>query len=136
MTEANAEFNGWALIELYGHGREVGYVTTRYFGTACMFQVDVPELPERESTLTAPQFHGRQLLPAGAVVKKAAVPGRSRMLGPGSIYAMNPCTEDAARAAIERSAPRDIALVSLPEGHQLESGETEEEDERYTEDED
>jgi len=54
MSEQVAKFEGWAIVEMFGHGREIGYVTTQYFGSACLFQIDVPELPERERTLRRP----------------------------------------------------------------------------------
>ena len=49
--EANATFEGWAIVELFGHGKEAGFVKTEYYGSCAMFRVDVPELPEREYPL-------------------------------------------------------------------------------------
>ena len=114
--ETTNQFEGWAIVELFGHQREIGFVTTRYYGTACLFQVDVPELAEREWELETPQYIDGKFTPKGAKVKKTAAPARSRLLGPGSIYALNPCTEQAARAAIETLAGREIVVLSLPEG--------------------
>lgn len=28
----------WAIVELMGHQKEVGFVTTQYYGTACNVQ--------------------------------------------------------------------------------------------------
>jgi hypothetical protein len=108
---AQATFTGWALLELMGHQREIGYVTTEYFGGAALFRVDVPELPEREFTLTAPESVGGEWMPAGSKVKRPATPARSRLVAPGALYAMNPCTEEAARTALERSTSRPLILV-------------------------
>lgn len=44
---------------------------------------------------------------------------RSCLVAPSSLYAMNPCTEQAARAAIERSFVRPLILVEMPNGKQL-----------------
>jgi hypothetical protein len=112
--EQQAKFEGFAIIELFGHQREIGFVTTQYFGTACMFQVDVPELPEREYVLEAPQYVDGAWTPQGAKVRKKAAPARSRLLGPGSIYALNPCSEQAAMIAIERLAGREIVVLEVP----------------------
>jgi hypothetical protein len=30
--EQQATFEGWAVVELFGHSREIGYVKTEYFG--------------------------------------------------------------------------------------------------------
>lgn len=114
--ETPAQFEGWAIVELFGHQREIGYVSTRYFGTSCMFQVDTPELPEREHVLESPQYVEGKWTPAGSKIQKKAAPARTRLLGPGSIYALNPCSEDAARLAIEKLIGREIVVISIPEG--------------------
>lgn len=35
-------FDSWALVEIFGHDKNAGHVTSRKFGTEIMFQVDVP----------------------------------------------------------------------------------------------
>jgi hypothetical protein len=124
----NTNFEGWAVVELMGHQKEVGFVTTRYFGGPALFQVDVPELPEREVEMKRPEYatftnlageEEYSLLPAGSKVIRGAVAARTRFVSPAAIYALNPCTEEAARKVIETSRPRSIALVSLPERKQL-----------------
>jgi hypothetical protein len=112
--EQPAQFEGWAIIELFGHQREIGYVTTRYFGTACMFQVDAPELPERDYVLAEPQYIGGTWTPSGAKVRKKAAAARTRLLGPGSIYALNPCTQEAATLAFEKLSGREIVVLEVP----------------------
>lgn len=119
MTEAQqANFEGWAVVEMMGHRKEIGFVTTQAFGQAVLFRVDTPELPEREFTLTSPEYAevdgGRSWCPAGTKVKRAASPARSCLVAPSSLYAMNPCTEEAARMAIERSFARPLILVEMP----------------------
>src|SRR5215467_13892732 len=47
---SNATFEGWAILEIFGHQRYAGYVTTQTFGAASMFRLDVPALEERERT--------------------------------------------------------------------------------------
>jgi len=112
MAEAKQSvFEGWAVVELMGHQREIGFVTTEAYGQAVMFRVDSPELLEREFELTSPEYVGCEWMPAGTKVKRAAVPAKSRLVAPGSLYAINPCTEDAARDAIERLSQRPLILV-------------------------
>jgi len=115
-----SSFEGWAVVEMMGHQREIGYVTTEAYGQAVLFRVDQPDLPEREFTLTMPEWAEvdgvRQWCPAGSVVKRPAVPPRTRLIAPGSLYAINPCTEAAARTAIERNVSRPLILVNVPEG--------------------
>ena len=117
-------FEGWAVVELMGHQREIGFVTTEAYGQAVMFRIDTPELPEREFVLTAPEYTEvaeglRSWSPAGSKVKRAALPARSRLVAPGSLYAINPCTEEAARTAIEHSVSRPLILIEAPAGKTL-----------------
>lgn len=124
MDDPQNSFSGWALLELFGHQKEVGHVETVYFGDKALFRVDVPELPEREHILTSPQYAEtdpgvRSWCPAGSKVKRKAVPARSRFISPGALYAMNPCTEEAARQAMESLVSRPLILVEAPAGKTL-----------------
>ena len=112
MADTTARFDGWAVIELFGHQRAAGYVTTQYFGGACLFQADVPELPQRDYVLDEPQYVAGTWTAAGSTVRREESPARTRMLGPGAIYALTPCTEEAARIAIERLYVREIVVFS------------------------
>jgi hypothetical protein len=114
QPENYAGFIGWAIVELFGHQREIGYVSSRYFGTSCMFHIDVPGLPEREYTLKRPQYVDHTWTPEGAKVRKGATAGRTRFVGPGAIYALNPCSAEAAYAALEEMTEREVVLLELP----------------------
>ena len=122
MEQEQAKFEGWALLELFGHGREAGYVTTAYFGGTALFRVDVPEVPARQETADRPRWMGNKLCPIGTVVEAEAVPGRTCYLGPGSIFRISPSSEEAVRAVAAR-VDRDVKIVSLPAGAQLTEGE-------------
>ena len=97
-----------------GHETEIGFVSTEAYGQAVLFRIDTPELPEREFTLTSPKTVGFKRMPAGTKVKRPAAPGKSRLVAPGSLYAINPCTEEAARTALERILDRKLILVDAP----------------------
>lgn len=119
MEQNQSKFEGYAVVELMGHQREAGFVSTEYFGNACMFRIDVPGLPEREHELKTTRYTDTGKLPPGTVVKCPALPARSRYIGVSSIYAMNPCTEEVVLAALEELADsRDPILVRLPEGYE------------------
>ena len=115
--EPGNKFEGWAIVELFGHAKEIGFVTTQYYGTACLFQIDVPELPEREFLLERPEYtdteDGREWVRAGSKVKRKGVPARSRLVGPAAIYSMTPCTEGTARKALEEFSPRSLILLEM-----------------------
>ena len=120
MEQQQAKFEGWALVEMMGHQREIGFVTTEYFGPAALFRVDAPEIPERETELKRPEYlsdpaTGRTTLcPKGTKVRRGAIPAKTRLVAPGAIYALNPCTEEMAKAAIEDAVPRPILALELP----------------------
>lgn len=94
-------------------------VMDRYFGPAAMFRVDIPEIPARQETADRPRWLDGKLCPIGTVVEAAAIPGRSRYIGPSAVYAMNPASEEAVRVAVARMVERDVKIISLPSGAML-----------------
>jgi len=123
-TENNAEvkqgsFEGWAIVEMMGHRKEIGFVTTQAFGQAVLFRIDCPELPEREFVLESPEYakvngDSSRWCPTGTKVRRSAVPARSCLVAPSSLYAINPCSEQAAMTAIERSIARPLIALEIP----------------------
>jgi hypothetical protein len=113
MEHETSKFEGWAVVEMFGHSREVGYVTTDYFGAGALFRVEVPPLPEREVTLIRPEWIDSELAGAGSKIVRSAVEGRTRFIGPGAVYAINPCSKDAAFTALESMSRRDVKVVEL-----------------------
>jgi hypothetical protein len=121
--EAQSNFEGWAVVELFGHQREVGFVTTQVFGAAVLFRIDTPEIPDREFTLERPSYanlpptnDGQKLTrwcPIGSKVRREAVPAKTKLVGPSAIYAMTPCTEKTAMMAIERLIEPPLILLEL-----------------------
>jgi len=114
MTEQQAQFNGWARVEVMGHQTHIGYVRTEAYGNAVLFRVDTPELPEREYVLDEPAYVDSRWTPAGAKVQRSAVPGVSVLIGAGSIYRIVPCSEAAAMKAVETNGRAELKLVELP----------------------
>lgn len=117
-----ATFEGWCVIEMMGHRKEIGYVTTQAFGPAVLFRCDSPELPERDYILESPEYAGGRYCPKGTKVRRSSIPARSCLVAPGSLYAMNPCSEQAAMLAIERSIQRPLIILELPEQALLSEG--------------
>ncbi|EDY16718.1 hypothetical protein CfE428DRAFT_5831 [Chthoniobacter flavus Ellin428] len=70
MSEEKKSFAEWALVELMGHQRIVGYVTEQTIAGAAMLRVDVPD-KNGETQFT-------------------------RFYGGGAIYAINPIGRDVA----------------------------------------
>lgn len=123
MTNETAEqnrFDGWAILELFGHqkyaGHEyAGHVTTQVFGTTCMFRLDVPGLEERDYVTKYAEFiEEKGRAPAGSTVKMGSTQPYTKLFGVGAIYCITPCTEEAAKKAVEQLQPRPLTLVSVP----------------------
>jgi hypothetical protein len=70
------QLKAWALVELFGHQRIVGYLTQQTFGTGVLFRVDVPDLIKE---------------------KKVERQGFTRYFGLSSIYSITPIPEEAVR---------------------------------------
>lgn len=112
-------FRGWAVVEIMGHTRAAGFVTTEYYGNACLFRIDTPPLPEREFTLKEPDYVSHKYMPAGTKVQRPALQARSKLVGPSSIFSLNPCTEEVALQMIEEIYPRPLIVIGLPESAQI-----------------
>ena len=72
-TEPSSELKSWALVELFGHQRIVGFLSQQTFGTGVLFRVDVPDL-----------------LKEGKVVRV----GFTRYFGLSAIYSITPVSEE------------------------------------------
>jgi hypothetical protein len=121
MDAQQAKFDGWAIVDVMGHQRYVGYVTTEAYGQAVLFRIDVPALEERERVTKRPEYSGFSggYVPAGSTVKEGAVPAYTKLVGSGSIYTMTPCTKEAAIAAVEEMQHRPLMQITLPEGRSI-----------------
>jgi|SRR5579863_6298032 len=130
VVAKQSTFEGWAIVEMMGHRREIGFVTSEAFGSVVLFRVEVPALPEREDVAQYSQYYRRRsdgceiYVPAHARVKLEAVPSRTCFVAPGSLYALNPCTERAAIAALEQSISREITPLDLPGSVLLSAGDS------------
>lgn len=120
MDDKQSRFEGWAVLEIFGHQRYAGYVTSEAFGQAVLFRVDVPPLAERERTAKHYEYDAAgQSIPPGSTVKEDAVQGYTKYFGPGAIYAMTPCTQEAAEKAVAGMQTRRISVVKLADERAL-----------------
>ena len=84
MSSNNNDFTGWAIVEIMGHQKYAGQVSTQAIGGASMVRVDVPEI-EGHAAFT-------------------------KLFGASSIYCLTPVDELVAKAMAKslRKAPVDI----------------------------
>jgi hypothetical protein len=91
---AEPELKSWALVELFGHQRIVGYLSQQTFGTGVLFRVDVPDLSKDEK-----------------IVRR----GFTRYFGLSAIYSITPVDEDTVRRMLPSvdGTPGDARPLSL-----------------------
>jgi hypothetical protein len=114
VEQQQSAFSGWAIVEMFGHQKVAGFVTTEHYGQAALFRVDCPSLDAREFELKRPEYAGAEYLPAGSKVQRPAEPGFSKLVGPGAVYSINPCTEEVVREFIESSRRLPLIVLSRP----------------------
>ncbi len=94
--DTKTTFEGWAVIELFGHNQIAGYVTDApQFGTS-MMRVDVPEVGDG--------------------------PGYTKFFGGSAIYAITPTTKEIAQIAAARLDVRPISEWTVPYQPRLSEG--------------
>lgn len=81
-------FAGWMIVEIMGHRRLGGYVTEQQIAGAGFLRIDVPG---PDGTPLATQFYP-----------------------PASVYAITPCSEEAARAVAKANQPEPVHHYELP----------------------
>ena len=131
MEQQQTEFKDWAVVEMFGHQKIAGFVQTQAFGAAVMFRVEVPELPERERTLTAPQYHDGQYLLPGSVIKSDLVPGYTKLLGVGSIYAITPCAREEVMVQLDLMTRAPMTVMKAVTRREIAAGEEHDEDDPF-----
>ena len=118
------KFTGWALVEIMGHRRAAGLVTTEYIGTAAFLRIVTPEVPPTQYTVDSDRWIDGCRVYAGSVMEASRE--RSEILvGSGSVYAITPTTE----ADILRHAPVSHKVIQAAERKLLDSFSTSDDDE-------
>ena len=83
----------WAIVDLFGHVRIAGEISSHEIGGAAFVRVDVPA---SDST-----------------------PGFTKLLGNGAIYAITFVAEEIARAAAKSFRAEPVSAYEIPELRQL-----------------
>jgi hypothetical protein len=112
---ANAGFEGWAIVEIFGHRRIAGFVReVEIFGVK-MAQVEVPALPEMRLIFGT----------------AAALPAFVQRLAGAAIFSITEVTEEAASQAaanIRAHAPTEITSEFAPSMPRLAAAEPDDDD--------
>lgn len=92
-NQQQAQFEGWALVEIMGHQRVAGYVTTQAFGSTVMFRVEQQEVAPREEVVTENRYEsGVGYLRPGDRIRISRERAET-YIGAGSVYRMTRITE-------------------------------------------
>lgn len=106
--ESKPAFEGWAIVELFGHNQIAGYVTeVAAFGTS-MMRVDVPTINDQ--------------------------PGYTKLFGGAAVYALTPTSEEIATEAARRLDIRPVANWVVPDPKPQLVAKTFEPDEKHPDD--
>ena len=122
--EAQATFEGYAIVEIMGHNREIGFVTTEYFGGPALFRIDQPSMPEREYELTRAQWIGDVLAQPGTKVQREAIPGKTTYVGPQAIFRLTPCSKETVERGVDEMIAAPIKILHLVEKKRLAAAES------------
>lgn len=82
-------FEGWCLVELFGHQKIVGYTTEATLAGGAFLRVDVPK-PDKSGT----DF--------------------TRYYGAAAIYSISPVSEDIVMGMVDRYRQRPVSQYELP----------------------
>lgn len=88
-AQASERFEGWCIVEVFGHNVFAGYVSERTIGGAALIQVDVPQVDDQHPAFT-------------------------KLFGAAAIYSITPTTEAHAREAAAQIRVRPVTLYILP----------------------
>lgn len=107
---AGENFKAWAVVELMGHRRLVGYCCETELAGGKMLRIDVPE---NGGNPAFTEFHGNQ-----------------------AIYGITPVEEDVARALLEREDSQPWFSYALPKSLPKPDSPSDDEYEDYVDDDD
>lgn len=115
----------WAIVDLFGHQRIAGKLTTQSLGVAALIRIDVPEvtIPEKQEGYW--DDNGPSVRRRLRVIPPHKKGGYTRYFGPGAIYSISPVSEELARAAVMQIDAEPVKPYELPERPKLTSGSSE-----------
>jgi len=111
MTENQAAFEGWAIVNVLGHQRYAGYVTTEHFGQTVLFKVVSPAREARTRIAEAGEYLGGDYAKEGWRVTDSEMPEETRYVGAASIYSMEPKSQERVLAELEEISKRSFTVT-------------------------
>lgn len=84
------KFEGWAILEIMGHQRFAGHISSQTVGGQSFVRLDVPEVDEH-------------------------TPAFSKLFGGSSVYCITPVSEEVARLSAEGMKRSPLNVYDLPD---------------------
>jgi len=94
MSEETPGFESWGILEIMGHARFAGFISSQAIGGCNMVRIDVPELQA--------DAHGE------------GRPAFSKLFTQAAIFSLTPTTEATAREAARSFCARPLPMFELP----------------------
>ncbi|WP_207955809.1 hypothetical protein [Rubrobacter marinus] len=91
MSDEKQAFEGWAILELFGHRRLGGYVSEQELAGTAFVRIDVPDAEGEADDRIATQLYNTS-----------------------AVYALTPTTEEVARAVAAYNKPAPVQRWELP----------------------
>ena len=104
------EYEGWVILELFGHRRLGGRITIAELGGAQLIRIDVHETCEEK---VATQTLGFRCLTHDSETPHDQVVA-TQFYGGGAIYCLTPCTEAIARNVAKANRPEPVHEWEIP----------------------
>lgn len=110
MSETQAVFESWAVVELMGHVRMAGRVTEEERFGSKMGRIDIPTKNVCDSCNGSGPIGGCDMCQSSGQVDDFF----TQYFGGSSVYRVTPCSEEAARAVAARNQPEPVHQWELP----------------------
>jgi hypothetical protein len=127
INSEQSKFEGWAVVNVLGHQRYAGHVTTEHFGQTVFFRVVTPAREGRTRIAENGDYignhHGWSYAAQGWRLTEADAPEIVRYVGAGSIYTLEPMSQDAVMKELDSIAPRKVIDVTDADGKPIEERE-------------
>jgi hypothetical protein len=111
MEREQSNFEGWAVVNVLGHQQYAGHVTTEHFGQTVLFRVVTPAREPRTRIAEEGEYLGHDYAKAGWRVTESAMPESVRYIGAGSIYSLEPKSQESVMAEIEAISKRSFTVT-------------------------
>jgi hypothetical protein len=112
INPQQSKFEGWAVVNVLGHQRYAGHVTTEHFGGTVLFRVVTPAREAKTRNAEENEYLGQHgYSKKGWIVHESEKPEVVRYIGAGSIYSIEPVAQERVLSEIEEIDKRTFTVT-------------------------